>query len=186
MKPERYGLFGGSFNPVHTGHVLLARYALEQLKLDGVLFMPCARSADGKQLAPGALRLAWLKKALRGEAGLRASDLELKRGGVSRTVDTLRQLRALQPKAQWVLLMGADQAARIKTWKESAELPRLAQLAVFARPGQRHPKNMFRIVAPMLEISSSEIRLRIKQKKSLRLLLPPALAQDKKLLHNFR
>lgn len=186
MRAKRLGLFGGSFNPVHTGHVLLARYALEQLGLDGVLFMPCARSADGKKLAPGALRLAWLKKALRGEAGMRASGLELERGGVSRTVDTLRQLHELQPQTEWTLLMGADQAARLKTWKESGALPKLARLAAFARPGQKVPAKMFRITAPSLEISSSEIRLRIKQKQSVRLLLPPALANEKSLLHNFR
>lgn len=185
------GLFGGSFNPVHTGHVLLARYAREALKLDEIWFIPCASSADGKNLAPGALRLRWLRKVLKGEGGLKASDIELKRGGVSRTVDTLRELREkLGPAVKFTVLMGQDQAHRIASWKEAEQLPRLCRLAVFGRSGvlKREAKGfrMKHLNAPLSQISSSEIREAIGQKKNLGLLLPPALVRDASLTRAFR
>jgi nicotinate-nucleotide adenylyltransferase len=191
------GIFGGSFNPVHTGHVLLARHAREALKLDEVWLIPCACSADGKELASGVLRLRWLKAALRGEEGLRAGDIELKRGGISRTIDTLRALRAsLGPAVTFTLLMGQDQASRFPRWKEAAAIPALARLAVFRRPGAL-PKplrplrigkaaDMALISAPLYEISSSDIRSRIRHKKSVALLVPPALVLDASLKKAFR
>jgi nicotinate-nucleotide adenylyltransferase len=192
VKPLRsLGLLGGSFNPVHSGHVLLARHAREALKLDEVWLIPCAGSADGKALAPGARRLAWIKKALRGEQGLKASDLELKRGGVSRSVDTLRELRAkLGPLVKFTLLLGQDQALHFSTWKDSDQIPGMARLAVFRRPGVpgRLPKTFQALMlsAPLFEISSSEIRARIRNGKSLNLLVPPAMARDTELLRVFR
>lgn len=185
------GIFGGSFNPVHTGHVLLARHAREALKLDGLWLVPCARSADGKELAPDALRLRWLKAALRGEEGLRASDIELKRGGISRTIDTLRALRAsLGPDVAFTLLMGQDQASRFPRWKEAAAIAALARLVVFGRPGLplkplAKPFHATFVSAPLFEISSSEIRLRVRHKKSLALLVPPALVLDASLKKAF-
>jgi nicotinate-nucleotide adenylyltransferase len=192
VKPLRsLGLLGGSFNPVHSGHVLLARHAREALKLDEVWFIPCAGSADGKALAPGALRLRWIKKALRGEHGLKASAVELKRGGVSRTIDTLRELRAkLGPGVKFTLLLGQDQALRLPQWKDARELPTLARLAVFRRPGvPGSPPKAFHAVfvpAPLFEISSSEIRSRVRNGKTLNLLVPPALVRDPELARAFR
>jgi nicotinate-nucleotide adenylyltransferase len=192
VKPLRsLGLLGGSFNPVHSGHVLLARHAREALKLDQVWLIPCAGSADGKALAPGPLRLRWLRKALRDEEGLKASDLELKRGGVSRTIDTLLELRAkLGPAVKFTLLLGQDQALHFSAWKDARRIPDLAGLAVFRRPGV--PGILPKIVqahmlpAPLFEISSSEIRARIRNGKNLNLLVPPALARDPELQRAFR
>lgn len=192
MKPPRsLGLLGGSFNPVHSGHVLLARRAREALKLDEVWLIPCAASADGKVLAPGPLRLRWIKKALRGEEGLKACDLELKRGGVSRTIDTLTELRAkLGPAVTFTVLLGQDQALNFSGWKDAASIPRLARLAVFRRPGvPGTPPKAFQALtlsAPLFEISSSEIRARIRNGKTLNLLVPPALARDAGLQRAFR
>jgi nicotinate-nucleotide adenylyltransferase len=179
------GLFGGSFDPVHSGHVLLARHAREALGLDEVWFMPCSRSADGKSLAPGALRLRWLNKALLGESGLKASDLELKRGGISRTIDTLRELRTLGPALKLTLLLGADQARRLPRWKEAARIPALARVVVFRRPGipAKLPKGLRcrTLRAPMFDVSSSEIRASIRRRGNLGLLVPPALVRDASL-----
>ena len=189
MAPRRaIGLFGGSFNPVHSGHVLLARHARKALGLDEVWLIPCARSADRKALAPGALRLRWLRLALRGEEGLKASDIELKRGGVSRTVDTLRQLRCeLGEGVAFTVLLGQDQALRLPRWKDAVLLTGLCRLAVFRRsgvgpdlgPGFR-PLN-----APLFDISSSDIRARIRARRSVGLLLPPALVRDRGLMAHF-
>ncbi|MGH7442740.1 MAG: nicotinate (nicotinamide) nucleotide adenylyltransferase [bacterium] len=183
MRPLRsLGLFGGSFNPVHSGHVLLARLARETLGLDEVWFIPCHRSADGKKLAPGPLRLRWLKMALRGESGLKASDVELRRGGLSRTVDTLSELRLrLGPLTRFTLLLGQDQALRLPAWKEAQALPALCRLAVFRRPGvpARALRFKARLVrAPLFEVSSSEIRALARRGKNLSLWLPPVLAKN--------
>jgi nicotinate-nucleotide adenylyltransferase len=192
VKPPRsLGLLGGSFNPVHSGHVLLARHAREALKLDEVWLIPCAASADGKALAPGALRLRWIRKALRGEEGLKASAVELKRGGVSRTIDTLRELRSkLGPAVKFTVLLGQDQALRLPGWKDAREIPDLARLAVFRRPGlkEQMPKafHALFVSAPLFEISSSEIRSRIRNGKSVSLLVPPALVRDPELARVFR
>ncbi|HTB23471.1 MAG TPA: nicotinate (nicotinamide) nucleotide adenylyltransferase [bacterium] len=191
MKPPRsLGLFGGSFNPVHSGHLVLAREARKTLRLDEVWFIPCARSADRKALAPGALRLGWLKKALRGQEGLKACDLELKRGGISRTIDTLRELReCLGPQVEFTLLLGQDQALRLPQWKEADALPTLCRLAVFRRPGVAGavPKGFKfqEVKAPILGISSSEIRAAIKKNRDISLWLPGALPKDTSLLACF-
>jgi nicotinate-nucleotide adenylyltransferase len=190
MALREVGVFGGSFNPVHSGHVLLARHALEALGLHELWLVPCAESADGKALAPGALRLKWLEKALQGEQGLKASDVELRRGGVSRSVDTLRELRAgLGKGTRLTLLLGQDQAARLPGWKEAEKIPGLARIAVFRRPGfrKRSPEGfpVVPIDAPLFQISSSEIRRAIALKKNLSLLLPPALVNDASLRRAF-
>jgi nicotinate-nucleotide adenylyltransferase len=192
VKPLRsLGLFGGSFNPLHNGHVLLARRALETLKLDEVWFIPCAESADGKALAPGGLRLAWLQKALRGEDGLKDCDVELQRGGISRTIDTVRELRKrLGPGPKFTLLLGQDQVLRLPEWKEADQLSALCRLAVFSRPGMDDggPQGykIERVPAPLFRISSSEIRAAIKKNKDVSLWLPDALAKDSELLGYFR
>lgn len=182
---RRLGVFGGSFDPVHVGHLLLARRALEQLRLDEVWLIPCARSADGKRLAPGEMRLRWLRRALRGQAGLRASDLELRRGGVSRSVDTLRELRQrLGAGVALTLCLGQDQAAALPRWKEPWSIAGLARLAVFGRGGQaRLPKGFSGtlVKGPELDISSNEIRSRIRAGRPLDWLLAPGLAQSHEL-----
>ena len=180
-----YGLFGGSFNPVHRGHVRLALIARKALGLDQVWLVPCAQSADGKPLADGKLRLAWLRKAVRGIPGLKVWDGELKRGGVSRTVDTLRELKALKPKAEWTLLIGADQATQLRTWKQAAALPKLASIAAFRRPGVAAGAALgFEVAwvpAPAMDLSSSLIRERLAQGLGVQRLLPPGLAKDPQL-----
>jgi nicotinate-nucleotide adenylyltransferase len=180
-----YGLFGGSFNPVHRGHIRLALIARKALGLDQVWMVPCAESANGKALVGGAVRLAWLRKALRGIVGLKVWDGELKRGGVSRTVDTLRELRSLHPKAEWTLLLGADQALHLDTWKQASILPKLASLAAFRRPGVAAKAapgfSVTWVPAPAIDLSSSVIRQRLAKGLSVRSLLPPGLAHDPRL-----
>lgn len=182
------GIFGGSFNPVHTGHVLLARHAKTALKLDAVWFVPCSRSAYGKDLAPGGLRLRWLKLALEGEEGLLVSDVEIRRGGISRTIDTLRELRAsLGRDVRFTLLLGQDQALRFPSWKEAERIPSLARLAVFRRSDAPSLPPAFKarpLRAPLFDLSSSAIREDIRHGRPVSLLLPPALARNAEL-HRF-
>jgi nicotinate-nucleotide adenylyltransferase len=162
----RLGLLGGSFDPVHIGHILLARWAREILRLDEVWLIPQAASADGKRLTPMVRRWKELQRALRGEAGLRACDVDLRLGGVSRTVETLRQLRyELGPGPQFIWLLGQDQALRLPQWQEARDLPKLCDFSFFQRPGEAPvPKiihKRFRLSAinvPRIDISSTWIR----------------------------
>ncbi len=185
MATRRFGLFGGSFNPVHRGHVRLALIARKALDLDQVWLVPCAQSADGKALADGKLRLAWLRKAVRGIPGLKVWDGELRRGGVSRTVDTLRELKVLKPQAAWSLIIGADQAKHLDTWREANALPKLAAIAAFRRPGMAAKAapgfSVDWIPAPAIDLSSSLIRQRLAKGLGVLRLLPPGLGPDPRL-----
>jgi nicotinate-nucleotide adenylyltransferase len=185
VTPKRLGLLGGSFDPVHRGHLALAESARRLLGLDEVWLIPCATSADGKRLAPGRLRLAWLRAALKGLDGLKAWDGELRRGGVSRSIDTLRQLRrALGPEVELFLLLGADQVAQLPAWKEAGRLQAYASLVAFRRAGSRpRAPQGFRVRwldAPLRSESSTSLRAALaagKRPKGL----PPALARDPRL-----
>jgi nicotinate-nucleotide adenylyltransferase len=172
----RLGLLGGSFNPIHHGHLISATRAAEAVKLDRVLFIPAAVSPlkNGSDLAPASARWAMLRLALRDNRLFEACDLELRRGGVSYTVDTLRELRR-RTKASLFWIIGADAARLLPRWKSIDEVRRLAAFIILPRPGDSVPRKMpkDRIVkAPLLEISSSEIRDRIRRGLSVRYLVP--------------
>jgi nicotinate-nucleotide adenylyltransferase len=172
----RLGLFGGSFNPIHHGHLIAATRAADAVNLDRVLFIPAALSPlkNGRDLAPAADRWAMLRLALRGNRRFEASDLELRRGGVSYTIDTLRELRRrTRAKLYWIL--GADAARLLPRWKAIDDVRRLAAFIIVSRPGDRDPGRMPKdhiLKAPLLEISSSEIRGRARRGLSIRYLLP--------------
>ncbi len=168
----------------------MARLARAALGLDEVWFIPCARSADGKELAPGALRLRWLRQALRGRAGVRVCDLELRRGGVSRTVDTVRQLRAaLGPGVEFTLLLGQDQALRLPAWKQAWRLAAWVRLAVFARPGwsaDLSPAYAWtRVAGAVPPCSSRRIRATLARGGRAVRCLPPALVGDASLRRRY-
>ena len=175
------GLLGGSFDPVHLGHLIAADRAAEALGLDRVLFVPCARQplkAAGP-VAAGAHRLAMLELAVAGHAGFAVDALELGRPGPSYTVDTLRELGARRPGERWVLLLGADAAADLPRWKASAEVARLAEVAALTRPGAPEvARGLVRhvVATPAIEISASDIRARCLAGKSIRYLVPDAVA----------
>ena len=174
---KRIGIFGGSFNPVHNGHLLLARAAKEALGLDEIVFVPCNQSAYRKKLLPAAVRLKMLRAALRGVKGYSVSDVEIKMGGVSRTVDTVRALAGRGERL--FLLIGEDQVAEFPRWKEAGELARMAKVCVMARPGFKklpliHNKFHFRTLrVSQYEISSTEIRVRVKKNLPMDGLVPP-------------
>lgn len=164
---------------MHNGHLLLAMQALEALKLDELIFIPCAESADRKKLLPSALRLKILKAAIRGIKKFRVSSIEIKKGGVSRSIDTVESLKDASPRgSRFYLLIGEDQAQRFPGWKDAGRLSKLAKVCVMARPGFRklpliHKKFHFRAVeVSRYEISSSQIRNRIQKKLPLNHLLP--------------
>jgi nicotinate-nucleotide adenylyltransferase len=179
----KIGLFGGSFDPVHLGHLLVARAAREELGLDRVMFVPAAQSPfkPGWPPAP-ADRLRLLRLALAGETGCRVDDLEIRRGGVSYTIDTLRHFAEEFSGAELFYLIGADQVAQLPQWREAGELARLAEFAVVPRPGEEAAKlpPPFRgrpLRGVPVAFSSSEIRSRVKAGLSITHLTPAAVAE---------
>lgn len=173
----RLGILGGSFNPIHHGHLIVAERAAEAARLDRVLFIPAAQPPlkSARDVAPAVERLALVRAALRGHPLFEASDLEVRRGGVSYTIDTLRELARRMPKARPYLILGADAAGLLPRWKAIDEVARRATFLFAARPGHRvrarMPKQQI-VDVPLLEISSTEIRARLRSGRTVRWLVP--------------
>lgn len=172
---QRTGLFGGSFDPIHVGHLLLAREAKEQLGLDRVIFIVAAISPHklDRTPAPAADRLAMVRAAVAGEPGFEVEDGELTREGPSFTVDTVRALRERYPDDAFFYFIGADNVAKLPTWREIDALRRLAEFVVLDR-GEDVDTTGFLRVARQVDVSSTEIRKRVARGKSIRYLLPEA------------
>jgi len=176
--PElRLGLLGGSFDPIHHAHLIVAQSAREQLGLDRVLLLVSA----AQPLKPGhgasALdRLRMVELAVEGIPGLVADGREVARGGPTYTVDTLRELAAEWPAAELVLILGSDAAAELPRWREAAEIPRLARLALVQRAGAPPLEGAAAVQVPAMELSSTAIRARAAAGRSLRGWVPARVA----------
>ncbi|HQR18899.1 MAG TPA: nicotinate-nucleotide adenylyltransferase [Gemmatimonadales bacterium] len=176
------GLLGGSFDPIHVGHLIVGRAVAEALGLEELRFMPTGEQPlkRGRHAAGAAHRVAMVAAAVGDEPRLALERLEADRPGVSYTVDTLRALRAREPGREFVVLLGADAAADLDQWHEAAALPGLARLVAFARPGAPRPSHalLHQVVeAPAVEISSTAIRGRVAAGRSIRYLVPDAVAE---------
>lgn len=175
------GLFGGSFDPIHHGHLILARVALESLGLSAVRFIPAAEQPlkRGQHAASAADRAAMVECAIAGVPGFELDRVELERRGPSYTVETLRGFTAAEPGTQFVLLLGADAARDLPRWKEPQAVAAMAEIAVFDRPGNEGAGEgaWRRIDAPRLEISATEIRARVRAGRSIRFWVPDAVAE---------
>ena len=176
------GLLGGSFDPIHHGHLLAARSVLESLGLDSLRFVP-ARQQPFKQGAHGATpeqRAAMVAAAIRDEPRFVLERAELERPGPSYTVDTLRALRARDPGVDFVLLVGSDAVADLAAWREAEAIPRLARVVAFGRAGAAAPNGplIWRAVSvPAIDISATDIRERVRAGRSIRWLVPEPVAR---------
>jgi len=173
----RIGVFGGTFDPVHVGHLAIALAALESVPLDRVLFVPVRRSPlkDRDPLASTDDRVAMLEAAIANEPRFALSRAELDRDGVSYTVDTLEGLR---PQGELFLILGSDALADLARWRAPDRIRELATILVAARPGAPEPGAMHgarAFDAPRLDISSRELRARAARGMSLRYLVPDAV-----------
>jgi len=174
------GLLGGSFDPIHHGHLLVAQAAVEVLGLDELRFVP-ARQQPFKVGHHGASvkdRLRMVEMAIAGEPRFALEQSEIDRSGPSFTVDTLRTLRDREPGQAFVLLVGADAAAELPTWHQAEEIPRLARVVMFARPAgpdSRTVGGFEAIRVPQVDISASEIRRRVRAGQSIRYWVPDAV-----------
>jgi len=190
MVSKRIGLFGGSFDPIHLGHLLMAEQFRSELDLDLVKFIP-AKISPFKQSytpTPDKHRLEMLKLAIGAHPGFEVDPIEIQRGGVSYTIDTIEQLQSNQPDAKWFLLIGADSLKDFKKWKSPDKLLQLVDLVVARRGGWPEPDwseleglvssdrlrsiQSVRMDIPVMEISSTDVRKRIEQNRSIRFLVP--------------
>ena len=180
---KRIGILGGSFNPIHYGHLRLAEEAREALQLDRVLFVPANVRPHKPQhgLIAAQHRLAMARLAVRGHAAFAVDDLELRRAGPSYTVETLAALRRrCGARTQLFFLSGADTLQELSIWKDLDRVLRLCTFVVATRPGysSRARRRGFRAL-PMtpLAISASDIRRRVAAGRSIRYLVPDAVAR---------
>lgn len=180
------GILGGTFDPIHNGHLIIAQALLEQLKLARLLFLISARPPHKKTatMAPWEDRLQMVRLALQGDPRFGISDLEIQREGPSYTVETMEKLQNQYGHRYRVLfVIGADSILEIFNWREPQRLLETSSLVVVPRPGfdlaqldPRVAEKVTLIHAPLIEISSTEIRRRVRQGRSIRYLLPQRVA----------
>ncbi len=192
---ERTGIFGGSFDPVHVAHLILAERVRETRSLDRVLFIPARRPPHKpeRELGPGPQRLQMLRLAIEGNPAFEALPVELEREGPSYTLQTVRELRErLGEAAQLYLIVGGDSLREIPTWWHAEELVREVAIIAVPRPGSpieealAEPAERFgddwaartrrlAVEAPLMEVSATEVRRRVREGLSIRYLVPEAV-----------
>jgi nicotinate-nucleotide adenylyltransferase len=182
--PERIGIFGGTFDPIHVGHLVAAVNARYAMSLDRVVMMvanvPWQKAAT-RSVSTAADRLALVEAAVGGVEGVEAGSLEIERGGESYTADTLAEMHRRNPADELFLIIGWDVAPELPTWERWEEVQRLCTLVVVNRPGSPPPaaltENGWRVAAvtvPNLEISSTDLRERATDGRPLDYLVPAA------------
>jgi nicotinate-nucleotide adenylyltransferase len=193
MNGSYIGVLGGSFNPIHLGHLLLAQNALESFDLQKVLFMPCHIQPHKApaMLAPASHRAAMVEYAITGNPAFEMLDIEIARGGTSFAIDSVKHIRQLYPESDILFIIGADTLTELHLWHNIEELLQLCSFATIARPGYDinsitpqkinlpppWPQKLLSMVSTgrMIDISSSDIRHRVAESMSIRYLVPPAV-----------
>lgn len=190
----RIGIFGGTFDPVHLGHLIVAEQCREQAQLQQVWFLPAARPPNklDRPVTPFARRVEMLELALAGQLAFRVEELERERPGPSYTADTLRELAQQHPAAEWYFVVGSDSLRDLPNWYRPAQIVQLATLLVVARPGWNleadeenarqnlatalgTPVRLHVVTMPLIDIASSDLRVRAQAGRSLRYLVPRAV-----------
>jgi nicotinate-nucleotide adenylyltransferase len=176
------GLFGGSFDPIHHGHLLVAQAVVEALGLEELRVVPAREQPFkiGRHAAPAEIRARLVSLAIAGEPRFALERIELERPGPSYTVDTVRALRSREPGREFAVLVGADAARDLGKWHAVDELARLASFVILSRPGAALPSLpwAFRTVeVPGIDISATEIRHRIAAGRSIRYWVPDPVVE---------
>lgn len=183
----RIGLYGGTFDPIHLGHLILAEQCREQLRLDAVWFIPAGepphKPPGGR--TSGRQRFEMIELAIAGHAAFRVVDVEITRSGASYTVETLSLLHQHHPAAEFWWLIGADMLRDFPTWREPERILTMARLAAVNRGGMESPETIaarhsFRhriddVSMPAFTLSASDVRQRVSEGKSVRYLIPRAV-----------
>jgi nicotinate-nucleotide adenylyltransferase len=180
---QRIGIFGGTFDPVHTAHLEVAEAVRHELELDRMLLMVANQpwqKKDGRILTPAEDRFAMVQAAVGGWPGLEPSRMEIDRGGPTYSIDTVRQLRAEAPGADLFLVVGSDVVPGLTTWRDEPDLRRLVTLAVVGRPGaptEPPPPGWKAVTVPVapFDVSSTELRERLESGLPVGDLVPGAV-----------
>jgi len=181
IRKRKIGILGGTFDPIHLGHLVLAEQVKEKLRLDQVIFIPSANPPHKtkRKLSPAKDRFRMTKLALKNNPGFSISDIEVKRKGLSYTVDTLRELKNLFPDQKIFFLTGSDVLNEIQTWKDPEQIYKLVKVVIAIRPcfDIFDFENYFAkksIIVPIngVKISSTQIREKIRRGQSIRYLVP--------------
>lgn len=176
-------MFGGTFDPPHVGHLVAAVNARHGARLDRVLLVVANepwQKVGTRTISPASERLAMVEAAVAGVEGIEASDIEIRRGGPSYTIDTLTELAAADPEGERYLILGADAARGLPTWKRYDELAPLATLVLVEREGIETAEvpegwRVERVAMPRLDVSSSDLRARVAEGRPIRFLTPDAV-----------
>lgn len=184
---KKYGIFGGSFNPIHYGHLMICEYIKEEMGLDKVIFIPTGNPPHKEIDVSAEDRYQMVKLAIASNSDFEISDIETTRVKLSYTVDTIKELKKTYKEEKLYFLIGLDSLFQLKTWKKIKDLSREIEFVVAQRPGYLDEENIKReieflresygtkitlIKTPLYEISSTDLRQRIKEDKSLRYLIP--------------
>ena len=174
----KLAIYGGTFDPIHHGHLIIAREALETLGPDEVIFVP-ARVSPFKKTTPvasGEIRLSMLRAAIENEIGFAVDDCELRRPAPSYTIDTVKEIRRRKNNAEIYCLIGEDNVDELTKWHRFAELEKMVRFIVLDRTGQR-PSHSYQVIRRKIEISATEIRKRVASRRSIHYFVPPAVAE---------
>jgi len=179
---RRVGIFGGTFDPPHVGHLAAAINVRDALELDDVLMVVAHvpwQKIGTRRITPSPVRLAMMRAAVAEIPRITASSIEIDRGGESYTADTLAELRAAEPDAEFFIVVGTDVVGRLETWNRYEELQQGATLAIVERPGSVGTEpaagwSSVRVEAPYVDLSSSQLRSHMQAGRSLQFLVPDA------------
>jgi nicotinate-nucleotide adenylyltransferase len=176
---KKVGIYGGTFDPIHHGHLILSRQACEELGLDKLIFVPAALSPFKKNAphASGEQRLSMLRAAIEGQDDFVADDCELKRRPPSYSIDTVLQIREPDPNADLFWLIGADNVDDLRKWRRFDELERLVQFVILDRGRAKRTPQIYPVVQRNIDISATEIRRRVASGRSIRYLVPKAVEE---------
>lgn len=176
----KIGILGGTFNPIHIGHLILAEEAREKLKLGKIIFVPASfpPHKENSDIASAGDRLAMLKKAVKGNKNFSVSSIEIKRGGRSYTIDTIREFKKMYPDDELYFIIGSDLLKYLEDWKDLDEITKLVKFITVTRPGyplEKMPSYIKTMAIRAVDVSAFEIRQCIKENKSFRYLVPDAV-----------
>jgi nicotinate-nucleotide adenylyltransferase len=173
---KKIAIYGGTFDPIHHAHLILARDALETLNLDKIIFVPAAISPlkETAPIASGELRLAMVEAAVEGDPDFSVDDCELRRPPPSYTIDTVEEVRRRNSDAAIYCLIGEDNVDGLKEWRRFGDLEQIAQFVVLDRSG-RQPSHPYPVIHRKIDISATEIRARVAAGRSIRCFVPAAV-----------
>ena len=178
---KKIAIYGGTFDPVHHAHLILAREAIETLSLEKVILVPAAISPLKKAapVASGEVRLAMLRAAINGEPEFEVDECELQRPPPSYTIDTVREIGPRERDVEIYCLIGEDNVVQLPQWSRFSELAKMVRFVVLDRTGKQ-PTHSYQVIRRWIDISATEIRRRVAQNESIRYLVPESV---EKIIH---